>query len=319
MTDTLTTETTGDRAAPPATGGHRIDPKMHAARSWFAELGQRAEARLGALEAQAGAAAGPEGLDANPESPPTGGFQVSAWERPRGARSGGGGTLSVLRGRVLEKVGLHVYTVFGEFPTDLRDKMPGAARDPRFWSTGISLTIHPMNPHIPSAHYSSRLIVTSRGWFGGGCDLSPALPRIDDTMTFHAALREVCDQSALAGGPGDYDRFKAWCDDVFFLPHRNTPRGVGGLFFDDLNSRDWSLDFTFVKEVGTTFLKTFETIARRHLDEPFTAEERRRQQVHRGRLAEFTLLNDRGVMAGLKTHGNPDAVLVGMPPEARWP
>ncbi len=291
-----------------------------AARAWFESLRDRLCAAFEAIEDAA-------------ELEQPGRFARTAWTRqtpgstPRsspGARAGygsdgGGGVMSVLRGRVLEKVGVNVSTVWGEFSPEFRGQIPGAEQDPRFWASGISLVAHMRSPRVPAAHFNTRMLVTTKGWFGGGGDLTPMRPEapeaLADAADFHAAFRTACDRH----DPRYYPEFKAWCDRYFFLPHRNEPRGAGGIFFDHHFSGDAEADFAFIRDVGLAFLEVFPRIVRRRMAEPWTAAEREHQLVRRGRYVEFNLIHDRGTLFGLKTGGNVEAVLMSLPPEVRWP
>jgi coproporphyrinogen III oxidase len=223
--------------------------------------------------------------------------------------------MALMRGHVLEKAGVNVSTVEGEFTDELRGRIPGAAEDPRFWASGISVVVHPRSPLVPAAHLNTRLIATSQSWFGGGADMTPVYPDRTDTDRFHAALRAACDAHAVA----DYPRFKAWCDEYFYLPHRKEARGVGGIFFDNLNSGDWNADFAFVQDVGRAFLEVFPAIVRRHMLDPWSDAQKRDQRVKRGRYVEFNLLYDRGTLFGLKTGGNIEAIFMSLPPDVAWP
>jgi coproporphyrinogen III oxidase len=247
-------------------------------------------------------------------------FERTAWRRDEDGDDDlggnhGGGVMSVLRGRVFEKAGVNVSTVMGEFSEEFRDRIPGAKDDPRFWASGVSVVIHPCSPLVPIAHMNTRMIVTTQGWFGGGGDLTPVFPVEEDTADFHQDYKGTCDKY----DEGYHPKFQQWCDDYFYLPHRGETRGVGGIFYDNLNSGDWDTDFAFTQDVGRTFLQAYPTIARRHMDKDWTDAQRHAQLVKRGRYVEFNLLYDRGTTFGLKTGGNTEAILMSMPPEARWP
>ncbi len=284
------------------TGEHsfNVEAKTRAS-AWFGELRDRLCEELEAIEAAA-----------TPPAPTTPArFVREPWQRP----GGGGGVMAILRGEVFEKAGVNVSTVDGVFAEAFRAKIPGAAEDPRFWASGISTVVHPRSPLVPAAHMNTRMIVTSRGWFGGGADMTPVFADAADTAAFHDALRAACD----AHDKDYYPRFKAWCDEYFFLPHRGEARGVGGIFFDEFATADWAADFAFVRDVGLAFLAAYSAIIRRHMFAPWSDDQRRAQLIKRGRYVEFNLLYDRGTLFGLQTGGNPEAILMSLPPAVAWP
>jgi len=276
------------------------------AEAWFAQLRDRICAEFEAIEDEAT-------LD---DTPP-GRFERSVWRRDTAddGESGGGGEMSVMRGRVFEKVGVNISTVSGVFSEAFRKEIPGADDDGRFWAAGVSLVAHMRSPLVPAVHMNTRHIVTAKSWFGGGADLTPMTPNDQDTEDFHAALRAACDRHDAAY----YPRFKEWCDEYFYLKHRGEPRGVGGIFFDRLDTGDWDADFAFTREIGGAFLDAYAPLVRRHMNESWSAAEREHQLIRRGRYVEFNLLYDRGTRFGLMTGGNTEAILMSLPPEVRWP
>ena len=282
-----------------------VTEQQQRALDWFAILRDRLCLAFEAIEDEAGIPYA--GM-------PPGRFTRKTWQRPDVSGDGGGGTMALMQGRVFEKVGVNVSCVHGTFHQEFAKAMPGAGEEGQFWAAGISLVAHMRNPLVPAVHMNTRHIVTTLGWFGGGADMTPVFPDEADATDFHAALQAACD----ASDPAYYPRFKEWCDRYFFLPHRNEARGVGGIFYDNLDTGDWEADFAFTRAVGEALLDVYPRIVRRHMDRPWTEDQRQAQLVKRGRYVEFNLLYDRGTTFGLKTGGNIEAILMSLPPLAAW-
>ncbi|MFK7839681.1 MAG: oxygen-dependent coproporphyrinogen oxidase [Bdellovibrionales bacterium] len=291
------------------------DTKKQTASDWFLNLRDQICAEFETLEQELSGG--------NKAELPVGAFERKPWQRDKtnqpnesGSTLNGGGEMSVMRGRVFEKVGVNYSQVHGRFSPEFAEKIPGAVEsDGEFWACGVSLVAHMQSPLVPATHMNTRMIVTSKGWFGGGADLTPMVENEDDTRDFHAAMKANCD----AHDPSYYPEHKDWADRYFYLPHRDEPRGVGGTFYDYLDSGDWDHDFSYTKGTGLAFKDGYAGIVRKHMNRPWNDEQREHQLIRRGRYVEYNLIYDRGTQFGLKTGGNTEAILMSMPPEVKWP
>lgn len=302
MPNALKKDTATDSSLP-------LDQRKAMAEAWFRDLRDRICDEFTILE---------KGLSEGPHlALEPGKFERKTWtRRDEDGSEGGGGEMSIMHGRVFEKVGVNISTVYGRFSENFRAQIPGAGdNDGQFWAAGISLVAHMRSPLVPAVHMNTRMIVTSKEWFGGGSDLNPMIPDASDTAHFHDTFKRCCDRH----NPNYYPEYKAWCDRYFFIPHRNEARGVGGIFYDYLNTGDWNADFAFTRDVGESFIAAFTPLVEKHRHDVWTPEQREIQLIKRGRYAEFNLVYDRGTQFGLRTGGNPEAILMSLPPEAKWP
>lgn len=284
-----------------------LEEKKASACAWFAQLRDLICKEFEAIEAEYLTQHG--GLPLRQEQ--AGAFERKSWDRAEG----GGGTMSIMRGNVFEKVGVNISTVHGTFSPQFAKEIPGADENPAFWASGISLVAHMCSPLVPAVHMNTRFICTGKQWFGGGADLTPMIENKADAAAFHDAFKATCDQH----DPAYYPKYKDWCDEYFYLKHRNEPRGIGGIFYDYLDSGSWENDFAFTQDVGKCFLNTYPALIRKHFLKSWTDSQREAQLVKRGRYVEFNLLYDRGTKFGLMTGGNTEAILMSMPPEVKWP
>lgn len=280
-----------------------ITSQQNQASSWFLELRNKICAEFELIEQE---------FSGNNDTK----FQRKTWQRfdETTQQNGGYGEMSVMKGKVFEKVGVNFSEVFGKFSDKFKHEIPGAEVDPSFWASGISLVAHMSSPLVPAVHMNTRFICTTKSWFGGGVDLNPAIPNEQDTFDFHQAMQQACNKTDASY----YAKFKKWCDEYFFIKHRNVARGVGGIFYDYLNTNNFEDDFTFTKNVGLAFLDIFPKIVRKNMHLAYNETQKQQQLNYRGLYAEFNLIYDRGTRFGLLTNGNPEAILMSLPPVATW-
>ncbi len=240
-------------------------------------------------------------------------FKSTIWKRNKKKDEGGGEFRILENGKIFDKVGVNFSKVYGKFSKNFQKKIPGAKKDPRFWASGVSVVMHMKNPHIPAMHFNTRYICTTQDWFGGGIDITPSINDKNEKKEFHKILKKMCDRH----NKNYYNRYKKWCDEYFYLPHRKESRGIGGIFFD-YKKNNFETDFIFIRDVGITFQSIFEKIIRKKIKRKWTYKEKETQYIKRGRYVEFNLLYDRGTKFGLQTGGNVDGILMSLPPLAKW-